>query len=172
MAPNRLSAARLYAPVEVRPRPQWTTPAEQGKAGGPIPHFFAACAGGCRGVAPLPGIPVAAAQVGRFGVRCSSIPLHSSLLPLPLSVGRDDSARHGAAFSLVILSRRRRIRIPRPLTPLIRPSGPPSPKGRLSGGCYPPLPHDHSVFRRGGYQPPAAPTWVCLIRGARRLGAP
>src|SRR5699024_6161375 len=66
VAPNRLSAARLYAPVEVRPRPQWTTPAEQGKAGGPIPHFFAACAGGCRGVAPLPGIPVAAAQVGRF----------------------------------------------------------------------------------------------------------
>ena len=39
-------------------------------------------------------------------------------------------------------------------------SGPPGhlpPRGRLSGGCYPPLPHDHSVFRRGGDQPPAVP---------------
>ena len=32
MAPNRNPAARLYAPVEVRPRPQWTTLAEQGNA--------------------------------------------------------------------------------------------------------------------------------------------
>ena len=32
VAPNRFSAARLYAPIEVRPRPQWTTPVEQGQA--------------------------------------------------------------------------------------------------------------------------------------------
>ena len=32
VAPNRFSAARLYAPIEVRPRPQWTTWAEQGQA--------------------------------------------------------------------------------------------------------------------------------------------
>ena len=30
VVPNRVSAARLYAPVEHQPRPQWTTPAEQG----------------------------------------------------------------------------------------------------------------------------------------------
>ena len=57
VAPNRDPAARLYAPVEVRPRPRWTTWVEQGQAGGPIPHFFAACAGGGRGVAPLTDIP-------------------------------------------------------------------------------------------------------------------
>ena len=31
VVPNRDPAARLYAPVEVRPRPQWTTSVEQGK---------------------------------------------------------------------------------------------------------------------------------------------
>ena len=48
VAPNRVSAAPLYAPIEDQPRPQWTTQAEQGR--GPIPHFFAACAGGNCGV--------------------------------------------------------------------------------------------------------------------------
>ena len=32
VAPNRVSAARLSVPIEVRPRPQWTTWAEQGQA--------------------------------------------------------------------------------------------------------------------------------------------
>ena len=31
VVPNRLSAARLYAPIEHQPRPRWTTWAEQGK---------------------------------------------------------------------------------------------------------------------------------------------
>ena len=54
---------------------------------GSIRPFFAACVGGCRNVAPLPGIPVAAAQVGCFGVRRSSTPIHSSLFPLPFTCG-------------------------------------------------------------------------------------
>ena len=81
VAPNRDPAARLYAPVVVRPRPRWTTWAEQGK---PVvlSHIFSPPApvglGAWRRRLVFP--------LSRDGVP-SLLPIHSSLFPLPFLCG-------------------------------------------------------------------------------------
>ena len=81
VVPNRFSAARLYAPVVVRPRPRWTTWAEQGQAVVLSPLFSPPARVGVgawrrRLVFPL----------SRDGVP-SLLPIHSSLFPLPFLCG-------------------------------------------------------------------------------------
>ena len=122
VAPNRNPAARLYAPVEVRPRPQWTARAEQGKPVVLSPLFSPPARVGigtwwrCL-VLPLlrRGMVLIAvwAGVAECGAVPSIFPIHASLFSFPflcgarlprrapgaaLVVGRDDSARHGTAL--------------------------------------------------------------------------